>query len=102
MADEIKTVRVISKDSEYHGGRPFTINEEDFDEEQHELVEEKRRAEGEDATDYLIPATFPGAAALNNAGIETFGQLAEHLDTLTEIKGIGQATATAIRAELQA
>jgi len=37
MAD-IETVSVISKDSTYHNGEPFTINKDDFDPQKYELA----------------------------------------------------------------
>lgn len=48
-----------------------------------------------------IPANFPGAVALANAGITEFAQLAGATgESLTTIKGIGAATAELILAEL--
>lgn len=41
---DIKTVSVVSKDSAYHGGEPFTINESDFDAEKHELFGVEKQA----------------------------------------------------------
>lgn len=43
---EIKTVSVVSKDSKYHGGEPFTINETDFDAEKHELFDAEVKSKG--------------------------------------------------------
>jgi len=47
---ELKTIKVVSKDETYHGGKPFTINEADFNEEKHELAEapEKPKGKGKD------------------------------------------------------
>ena len=44
---ELKTIKVVSKDETYHGGKPFTINEADFDEEKHELAEPKPESKKE-------------------------------------------------------
>lgn len=44
---EIKTASVVSKDPKYHGGEPFTINEDDFDPEKHELFDAEKAAEAE-------------------------------------------------------
>lgn len=59
------------------------------------------RIEVTDAFDESIPDGFPGAQALEAAGILMFGQLPETIEGLTAIKGIGPATANAILAELE-
>jgi hypothetical protein len=48
---------------------------------------------GNDAAPGAIPANFPGAVALADAGITTFDQLkAKTAEELGTIKGIGEAT----------
>lgn len=47
-----------------------------------------------------LPDDFPGVDKLREAGITTYATVAEHLDALTDIKGIGDATAEKIRAAL--
>lgn len=50
-----------------------------------------------------IPATFPGAKALAEAGIETFSAIADMSEAeLVALKGIGEATAKAILEALEA
>jgi len=44
-----------------------------------------------------LPEDFPGLAALKEAGVLTFGQL-RVVESLTSIKGIGEATATEVMA----
>src|SRR5262245_33974056 len=58
-------------------------------------------AEGEEVKKGRLPDDFPGIAALHEAGINTYTQLSKVAD-LTEIPGIGPATAEKIQAELGA
>jgi hypothetical protein len=44
-----------------------------------------------------LPEDFPGKAALAEAGINTYGQLRKYTGDLTEISGIGPATAEKIK-----
>lgn len=44
-----------------------------------------------------LPDDFPGRMALQAAGLDTHAKVRKQLDTLTEIKGIGQPTANKIR-----
>lgn len=48
-----------------------------------------------------LPEDFPGRSALEAAGVDTYGKLRRRsLETLTEIEGIGEATASKIREAL--
>lgn len=87
-------------------GALVQINEAEFNPELH-----RRAADGpwpEDAQPNRgarqpapIPANFPGAVALANVGVTDFSELlGATTEKLTQIKGIGQATAEAIMAEL--
>ena len=46
-----------------------------------------------------LPEDFPGYKALVDAGLDTYAKVRKALDTLTEVKGIGEATADKIREE---
>lgn len=48
---DIKTVSVTSKDPAYHGGEPFTINEEDFIPETHEIYDPEKLVEPSETSD---------------------------------------------------
>lgn len=83
---ELETVKIKSVED-------YTvINKEDFDPETHELFE-----------DDIIHDDFPGALSLRAAEITKLSQLANKAEAdLTQIKGIGAATAKQILAKLQA
>lgn len=49
-----------------------------------------------------LPADFPGHAALEAAGVTTYAKLRKRLGDLTEIAGIGEATAEKITTEMGA
>ena len=71
MAD-IKTVSVVSKDPSYHGGDPFTINEEDFDPENHQLFGVETTETGDEpGLDKMTVAELRAIAA--DRGIELKG-----------------------------
>lgn len=50
---ELKTIKVAALDPEYHKGEAFTINESDFDPEQHKLFSdnEQKLTDDQKATD---------------------------------------------------
>jgi hypothetical protein len=68
---EPKTISVISKDSEYHKGKPFTINEEDFDPEKYDLAEPKKG-----------PGAFVASADVEEAPLDTL--------TVAELRELAQ------------
>lgn len=47
-----------------------------------------------------LPEDFPGHAALEAEGITTYAKVRKRLDSLTEIPGIGEATAEKIKAAM--
>lgn len=58
--------------------------------------------EGKDLKPTALPDDFPGVESLREAKIKTFADLHEYQGNLTEIAGIGDATAEKIRAALPA
>jgi hypothetical protein len=70
---DIKTVRVVSKDPEYHKGQPFTINEEDFDSKKHRLFDSVKTDEAPDGLESLTVAELRKLA--DERGIELKGSL---------------------------